>query len=181
MTSFLTTPQIASDIIDIIIDPLTNRWTIPRLIINTRPQYLFDNIDPLNENKQYHKETSHHFYVKLKEKWLYSVPEYRSLVKYFKTTKSGDKITVELLESVDAKSNVELENEKYVFKFIEKYLISEKFVYKILKEYVNTTNIKWYDLYHNSSTLKDLFRHKLKKLIISTIYEIQKNKNSNPT
>ena len=32
--------------------------------------------------------------------------------------------------------------------------------------------IKWYDLYNNTSTLKDLFAHKLKKLIISTIYEM---------
>lgn len=171
------TPTYLSDVENILKDPVTGRWVIPQITFNTgiypygRTQF---DIDPLNDDVSYHHKVADYFHTKLTEKWLYSAPAYRSLLKYFKVTKSGDKVTVELIADKDqaGKHKVEQSEEKFVFKFIEKYFATDKFVYKILKEYVKVTHIKWYDLYYNSSTLKDLMRHKLKRVIISTMYEL---------
>ena len=72
------------------------------------------------------------------------------------------------------KSDNKEEDAKFIFKYIEKYFITRRFVEKVLREYVSTTHIKWYDLFNNSDTLIELFVHKLKKLIVSTIYELKK-------
>jgi len=168
------TPTNLSDVEDILRDPITGQWTIPRLVLNTAVINPLWDIDPLNDDPNYQRRVVEYYHTKLTEKWLYSAPIYRSLLKYFKATKRGSEVTVELISNPEkeSESNITSETEKYVFKFIEKYFITEHFVKKVLKEYVQTTHIKWYDLYFNNSELKDLFRHKLKRVIISTIYEL---------
>lgn len=176
MSEFIITPTNVDFLESILRNPITGKWTIPILTFNTgwiNPFY--GQIDPLNDDPKYQKSVSDNFYLRLKEKWLYKDPIFRSLLKYFRVEKSGDEIKVSLISDPDKISESQLNKEfdKYIFRYIEKYFITRRFINKILKEYVRTTRIKWYDLFHNTDTLKDLFAHKLKKLIISTIYELQ--------
>lgn len=178
MSEFIITPTNVDLLESLFRNPVTGRWFIPTLTFNT--SYInpfFSEIDPLNNSLGYRDDVINNFYLRLKEKWLYKEPIYRSLLKYFTVKENGDKGTVSLIDDPDKASsdNINEKYKKHVYKYIEKYFISKHFVGKILKQYVNTTHIKWYDLFHNTSTLKDLFAHKLKKLIISTIYEIQEH------
>jgi hypothetical protein len=158
-------------------DPITGLWMFPTMTFNTGYKNPFINeIDPLNEDRKYIKRVINHFYFRLTEKWLYKDPIYRSLLKYFRVEKVGDKGTVSMITDVDKPSDTAISesDRKYVFRYIEKHLITKRFVRRVLKEYVRTTHIKWYDLFNNTDTLKELLCHKLKKLIITTVYELNK-------
>lgn len=179
MTEFIITPTNIDFLESIFRNPITGRWTIPILTFNinyTNPFYT--EIDPLNKDPNYQKSVVENFYLRLKEKWLYKEPIYRSLLKYFKVDKKGDEGKIYLVTNIDeaSESNIDTKYQKHVLKYIEKFFVTKKFVDKVLREYVGTTRIKWYDLFHNTDTLKDLFAHKLKKMIISTIYELQGKK-----
>lgn len=179
MSEFIVTPTNIDLLESLFRNPRTGRWVIPILTFNTN--YInpyFGESDPLNDDPNYQKSVIDNFYLRLKEKWLYKAPIFRSLLKYFIVEETGDKGTVKLVDDPDQVSN-SITNEKYknhIYKYIEKYFISRRLIKKILKEYVNTTHVKWYDLFHNTNTLKSLFAHKLKKLIISTIYELQERR-----
>ncbi len=175
MSTFIMTPTNIDDYDWILRDPITGKWTIPTLTFNPlilNPYYY--ELDPLNSNPAYQKKTIDYFHTKLTEKWLYKEPIYRSLLKYFKISKKGEEGKVILVSDLDkiSESNVPKDDYKHVLKYIEKFFINRRFVEKVLREYVAVTHIKWYDLYNNTDTLKDLFRHKLKKLIIKTIYAL---------
>lgn len=181
MSEFIITPTNVDFLESIFRHPVTGKWTIPILTFNTSlVNPFFNQVDPLNDDPKYQKSVTDNFYLRLKEKWLYKEPIFRSLLKYFKVEKSGDEIKVSLISDPDKISDSQnRDNDKYIFRYIEKYFITKRFISKILKEYIRTTHIKWYDLFHNTDTLKGLFAHKLKKLIISTIYELQDIKNTN--
>ncbi len=82
-----------------------------------------------------------HFYIRLKEKWLYHNPLFKSLLKYFKIEKKDNEGKVSLITRIDEKPDDKLNDEyqKYIFKYIEKFFITRRFVEKALKQYVNTT------------------------------------------
>uniref|UniRef100_A0A6C0CCP6 Uncharacterized protein n=1 Tax=viral metagenome TaxID=1070528 RepID=A0A6C0CCP6_9ZZZZ len=178
MSSFIIKSRADLDDLNWIVrNPITKSIDVPILLFNpafTNPFY--SEVDLLNDDRMYQARVIDHFYTRLTEKWLYKKPIYRKLLKYFQVKKSGDEGKVQLISDPDnvSKSNISSEDSKYVFKYIEKYFVSRRFVEKVLREYVATTRIKWYDLFNNSDTLVDLLAHKLKKLIISTIYEAQK-------
>ena len=181
MSEFIITPTNVDFLESIFRNPITGRWTIPILTFNTKyinPYY--GEIDPLNEDPKYQKRVVEHFYMRLTEKWLYKNPIFKSLLKYFRIEKNGEEGKVSLVPNMDSvsRSNVDEKDRKYVYRYIEKIFITKKFVDRVLRQYVKTTHIKWYDLFHNTDTIKDLFAHKLKKLIVSTIYELEDNKNS---
>lgn len=181
MSEFILTPTNIDFIESIFRNPITGKWTIPILTFNTSfisPYY--GEVDPLNEDVSYQRAVIDHFYMRLTEKWLYKDNTFKSLLKYFKVTKDGNEGKVSLIEDpdkiVDTKTNMEYQ--KYIFQYIEKYFVTKRLISKILKQYVNTTHIKWYDLFHNTDNIKDLFAHKIKKLIVSTIYELQERQAS---
>lgn len=180
MSNFIVTPTNIDYLESIFRDPITGKWMIPGLTFNllhTNPYY---EIDPLNEDREYRKRVINNFYDRLTEKWLYKDSSYKSLLKYFNVEKKDGKGHVTLIS--DPNKTVELsvndEYKNFIFKYIEKIFITKHLIRKILKEYVNTTRIKWYDLFHNTSTIKSLFCHKIKKLIVSTIYETASLKKS---
>jgi len=177
MASFILTPTNIDDLNFVLRNPITGEWTIPVLTFNPQianPYY--KEIDVLNDDPRYHDRVIDHFYIRLTEKWLFKKALFKKLLKYFKVTVKDNKGTVTLISDPDkvSESNVNEDNQKYVLKYIEKYFITHRFVEKTLREYVNVTHIKWYDLFNNSDTLVELFCHKLKKLIVSTIYESTK-------
>lgn len=179
MSSFIMTPTNIDLINSLVKDPITGRWIIPILTFNTRyinPYY--GEVDPLNEDYRYQEKVIDHFYVRLSEKWLFREPIFRKLLKYFKVERSGDKGTVSLIQNPEKTSDNEIneDDRKFVFKYIDKYFVTERFVEKTLREYITTTHIKWYDLFNNTDNLKELFCHKLKKLIIETIYQLHDTK-----
>jgi hypothetical protein len=179
MSEFIITPTNVDFLESIFRNPITGRWTIPILTFNTKfvsPYY--GDIDPLNDDPKYQKSVVDHFYMRLTEKWLYKDPIFRKLLKYFHVETSGDEGKVSLIDDLEkiSESNIDEKYRKHIFKYIEKFFITKRFVEKVLRQYVNTTHIKWYDLFHNTDILKELFTHKLKKLIISTIYELQDKK-----
>ncbi|XWV26171.1 hypothetical protein QJ857_gp0907 [Tupanvirus soda lake] len=176
MTEFVITPTNVDFLESIFRNPITGRWTIPILTFNTayiNPFY--GEVDPLNNDPKYQKRVIDHFYLRLTEKWLYKDPTFRKLLKYFRIERSADEAKVSLVSNIDdvSSANVDDKDRKYVYRYIEKVFITKRFVEKVLKQYVKTTRIKWYDLFHNTDILKELFAHKLKKLIVTTIYELQ--------
>ena len=181
MSEFIMTPTNVDFLESIFKNPITGRWEIPLLTYNlhlTNP--FFAEKDPLNEDPNYHKSVVDHFYLRLTEKWLYKDSAFRKLVNYFRIDKNGDKGTVRLIENPEQINNEKFNDtdRKYVFKYIEKYFITKKFVDKAIRQYVKSTHIKWYDLFHNTDILKDYLSHKLKKSIISTIYEVEDRKSN---
>lgn len=181
MSDFLITPTNVDFLESIFKNPITGRWNIPILTFNTK--YInpyFGEVDPLNEDPVYQKSVVDHFYMRLTEKWLYKASAFRKLLKYFRVEKNGEEGKVSMIADPDKISETPIDEQyhKHVFKYIEKFFITKRLIDRILRQYIGTTHIKWYDLFHNTDTLKDLFAHKLKKLIISTIYELQDRKNN---
>lgn len=179
MTNFIVTPTDINLLESIFRDPITGSWIIPILTFNTKfinPYY--GEIDPLNKDPVYQKNVVQHFYMRLKEKWLFKDPEFRRLLKYFKVAKNGEEGKVSLIEDPEKTVDTDVNEQyrKHIFKYIEKYFISKHWVDKILRQYVKKSGIKWYDLFNNTDILKELFAHKLKKLIIASIYEFQDRK-----
>ncbi len=177
MSEFIITPTNLDLLESIFKNPLTGRWTIPILTFNTKfISPFYGEIDPLNDDSQYQQRVVDHFYMRLTEKWLYKDPVFRKLLKYFNVEENGSEGKVSLVGNIDDvkdNSNEDSKFRKHVFRYIEKYFITRRFVEKVLKQYVRRTSTKWYDLINNTDILKDLFAHKLKKLIESTIYELQ--------
>jgi hypothetical protein len=179
MSTMLITPTNIDDYDWIFRNPVTGKWTIPVLEFNPLiPNPFYLELDPLNSDPRYHNRTIDYFHTKLTEKWLYKDPMFKSLLKYFHVSKKGDKGGVSLITDPEKLSKEKLsdDEEKYVLRYIEKFFITRRFVEKVLREYVAVTHIKWYDLYSNTDTLKDLFRHKLKKMIVKTIYSMEHEK-----
>lgn len=178
MTEFVITPTNIDYLDSILRNPVTGRWTIPVISFNVKTNPLFGDIDPLNDDPKYQKKIIDNIHTRLTEKWLYKSPSFRKLLKYFNATKKGDEIKVSIIPNINSLNTSEFDKNtrKYVFRYIEKIFITKKLVNKILRSYVAAKHIKWYDLLHNTDTLKDLFAHKLKKLIVATIYELQDQK-----
>lgn len=175
MTTFVITPTNLDDYDWVFRNPVTKKWTIPIMTFDPSifNPYLND-LDPLNDDISYQNRTIDYFYTKLTEKWLYKKSFYKPLLKYFTVKKSGTEGTVTLISDPekipeDTKSG---DDYKYILKYIEKFFLKRRFVEKTLRSYVKVSHIKWYDLYSNTDVLQDLFRHKLKKLIIKTIYNL---------
>jgi hypothetical protein len=130
------------------------------------------NIDPTIQRR-----ITKYFYAKLIDKWLYNDPIFDSLLKYLKIDKKEGEASVGLISSKDLskmKENNKISDidANLMKQFIEVIFLNKKMVYHILRDYVNKTNMNWYDLYHNSRIIKKIIRHKLKKRIIRTIFEI---------
>lgn len=177
--SFIMTPTNFDLIDNLFKDIRTGKWIFPVYTFNTgfiNPYY--GEVDPLNEDPVYQKSVIDNFYLRLKEKWLYKDPNFRKLLKYFVVEENGDNGTITLVSDPDkaAKNDLTEKYRNHVLRYIEKYFVTKKFVKKTLKQYVNSSHIKWYDLFHNIDSVKELLAHKLKKLIISTIYELQERK-----
>ncbi len=69
---------------------------------------------------------------------------YKKIIKWIKTYKEFNhlKNKLSILESSNGK----------------------KIIYRILKEYIKNTNINWYDVRDNYSTIKDYLRYKISKI-----------------
>ncbi len=93
-------------------------------------------------------------------------------MRYFKIEKIKNETKVSVYQDPEKTvlEEIDPENQKYIFFYIEKYFISRQFVKKVLQEYIQKTGAKWYDLLSNTRTLKNLFAHKLKNRIVSVIY-----------
>lgn len=176
MANFILTPTELDLSSSIYRDPITGLWILPMYTFNTGYQGSFlTESDPLNNDPKYQNRVIDNIHLRLTEKWLYKDSIYISLLKYFNIKFENNKGVVEPVSDPDtAKLTIKPEYYKQVFKYIEKIFINKKFVEKILREYVKTTKIKWYDLFNNISTIKDLFAHKLKKNIKKTIYSLEK-------
>lgn len=176
MSNFILTPT-GMDIIESAFkNSITGKWTIPHIVFNmgyTNPFY--DDVDPLNDDPVYQKAVVDNFYWRLKEKWMYKDPIFRSLLKYFKMDLNGDQGKISLITNMNdvSKFPIDKKYRNFAFDFIEKYFVTRHLVSKSLRQYVKVTHIKWYDLYHNIDTIKSILCHKLKKVIVSTIYKLE--------
>jgi hypothetical protein len=177
MSGFVITPTNVEFLESLFRNPSTGQWTIPIMTFNTRyinPYY--GEVDVLNDDPTYQKSVVDYFYLRLKEKWLFRDPTFRKLLKYFRVEKNGDKGTVRLINKIGDVNKIDDMDEtdrKHIFKYIDKYLITKHLVKKTLRQYLSRTGIKWYDLFNNTDMLKRLFAHKLKRLIKTTIYQLE--------
>jgi hypothetical protein len=158
----------------LLFDPVTGRYVVPlyRFDFGMRP--FMDDGGPLNRDPRYQKEVIRNIYHRLTEKWLYSDPMYKSLLKYFKVEKKGSDGVVTMITDPDNINKAPGKDTRdHVFKYIEKYIITRRFVEKVLLEYITMTRLRWYDIYSNIDSVKDLLVNKLKKTIIRAIYQAQ--------
>lgn len=168
----ILTPTNVDFVTSFLRNPITNTIQFPVMTFNTgfiNPFYA--DIEPLNKDPKYRKRMKNYFYTKLTEKWLYKDQQFRKLLKYFKINKKDEKTTVELIKDLKDvnKESVDKKDRKYIFRYIEKIFISKQFVEKVLRQYIKRSNVNWYDLVRNTRIIKELFAHKLKKLIVNTI------------
>lgn len=174
---FILTPNDLAYFNSMFRNPVTGRWTIPTMMFNT--QYAspyFNHSDPLNNDPAYQKTVIDNIYVRLTEKWLYKDPVFLSLLKYFDVTIDGNQGSIRLIDDPDnitSKSNMKYS--RHILKYINEYFVTKHFVSKILKQFVKLNDVKWYDLFEYSDILKSLFAKQLKKTIVSTIYQLQKD------
>ena len=151
-------------------DPKTGAWRAPiyTFPIATLTPY---EPEPLHNDPIYQNRVIDSIHLSLTEKWLHSYPLFNKIFKYFKVERSGTKGTVSLIDNPDKPNeNIKEEDKKFIFMFVEKHYLTRKFVKRVLREYVITSHVKWYDLFNNKDTLKELFAHKLKKAIVVSIY-----------
>jgi hypothetical protein len=131
-----------------------------------------------DQNLLIQKRAVKYFYIKTIDKWLYNDDEFECLLKYFKVKKADGEAHISLMTSSELSKrhddHVQLDDEdkNLVFQFIEVFFVNKKMIYSILKNFVKDNYITWLDLYHNSTVIKGVIRHKLKKRIIRTIFEI---------
>lgn len=181
MSTFYVTPTNTDFLNPIYFDNLTGKWTIPIISFDAhRINPYFGEIDPLNEDKAYQQSVIDNFYMRLKEKWLYHKSIFRKLLKYFRVEKkdgSGHISIVPRMTDV-SENNISKEDRRHAFRYIEKVFLSRKFVAKVLRQYVAVARIKWYDLFYDVENVRELFAHKLKKLILSTIYKLEDKKDN---
>jgi len=127
--SFVLTPTNIDDLYFTLRDPITGKWTIPILTFNpviTSPYY--DEVDILNDDPIYQNKVIDYFCTKLTEKWLFKDPIYKSLLKYFKVSKTDGKGTIELISNSDnANHDIDKDDHKFIFKYIEKYFVTRRF------------------------------------------------------
>lgn len=180
MTEFIITPTNAEYINTIYRDPITGKWTIPVITFSTKlsdPYGLHGTYsrDPLNDDPKYQKMVIEHFFTRLVEKWLYKDDIFKKLHKYFIVEKDHEKGHVTLVRNVKYAKDRDYDktDRKHINRYIEKLFITKRFIDKILRRYVEETGMKWYDVFHNTKTIKKLFYHKLKQLIVSTIYDLE--------
>lgn len=182
MASFTLTPTNIEDYNWILKNPITGEWTIP--ILNFDPTVLnpyITDADLVNADVEYQRRTVDYFYAKLTEKWLYKPSFYKPLLKFFTIDKSTPKGTVTLVHNLEKVSkntdkDTNADDYMYILKYLEKYIIKRRFVEKSLRSYIRVTCTKWYDLYTIGSEVRDLFRHKLKKLLINMIHNSDESK-----
>lgn len=180
MQEFIITPTNIDFLDSVFRNPVTGKWAVPIMTFNTLyTSPFFAERDPLNEDGQYQNRVIDHFYIRLTEKWLYKDASFRKLLKYFYISKTKTEGSVQLIEDPEkvSKEDIDSVDRKYIFKYIEKFFVTRNLVEKALREYVGATHIKWYDLFYNSDAIKDILSRKLKKLIISTIYQLRDRKN----
>lgn len=180
MSEFVITPTNIDFIESIFRNPITGKWSIPVLAFNTSytsPFYMETN--PLNNDPRYRKDVIRYIYMKLTEKWLYHDIKFRKLLRYFKISEEGKEGKVSLIDDPNKIEKETEEQEKYrnfIFRYIEKYFINKHLVSETVKQYIAKTHINWYDIFSNTDSIKKLLVHKLKKLIMSTIYELYDRK-----
>lgn len=165
-------------------NPITGKWEFPvynfnMKILNPHRQ----NIDILNNDKNYRHKVAKNFYTLLTEKWLYNDHHYRKLLKYFTTgDKTGTGVgQIHLVDNLDDAKATTL-NKKYrnhIFLYIEKYFITKKFVYKSLSNFTKKYDMKWYNLMDNESAVKKYLANNLRDLIANTIYKLESRDASN--
>lgn len=178
MFDLLLTPTNPSFLPYLMKDPITNQWVMPTYVFNVKyPNPFFSEVDPLQTDPKYQKKIIDNIYTRLCEKWLYNDSEFKKLLRYFKVDIDSDQAKITLLIPTDPENTpIETFDPKYnnhVFKYIEKYFITIGFVDKTLRQYISSSNTKWYDIFYNIDTIKEILATKLKKLIISTIYEVR--------
>lgn len=178
MFDLLLTPTNPSFLPYLMKDPITNRWVMPTYVFNVNyPNPYYSEIDPLQTDPKYHKKIISNIYTRLCEKWLYNDTEFKKLLRYFKVDIDDNQAKITLLlpadpENIPVQKYDEIYN-NHVFKYIEKYFITKGFVDKTLRQYIASSGTKWYDIFYNIDTIKELLAKKLKKLIIKTIYEVK--------
>lgn len=153
---------------------LTNEWAPPIYYFNIAEPISYH---PVHENKVYQKRVVKYFFLRLTEKWLHNTSYFDNLLKYFRInldSNNNGKGEIHLVESLDKLQPLS-QNIKYkdpIFEYVIKYFITKKLVKKILKQYLAKTKLKWYDLYVNSSDIKDFFVQKL-----DSVFKAAVNKN----
>lgn len=174
MSGFVVTPTYADNIQNIVKDPVTGKWYIPKLVIHyDMPNNVLNSI---NEDPSYRHKVIEYFYTKLTEKWLFGNPSYQSLIKYFRAKKMGDRVEVEIIPYgtvlTETEKNDQKELKHFIFKFIEKHFATKSFVRDSLEKLVRQHNVRWFDMYQRNSEIKDFLRRQLKKTIKQTTQEI---------
>jgi hypothetical protein len=138
--------------------------------------YFYD----MSNDPEARKRITKYFHTKTVDKWLYNYTEFEDLLKYFKVEKSKDGFKVDLVRNLDDAKYRSLDDEqkKAVFRYIEKYFVTKIFIYKTLKHYVEKSKgaVKWYDLVNNSSSVRSMIRHRLRRLIKNTVHETMDKK-----
>ena len=175
MSRFFETPTYVNSIQELVWDPVTKKWYIPKLVIHVHDNAR-SKLSLINNDPEYRNKVLEYFYTKLTEKWLYSEAMYEKLLKYFKATRIGDKVEIELMphnfERTDADKAAQEEYKFFIFKYIDNHFATRKFVKDVLEDFIYTTGANWYDLYHNNQAVKQLFAKKLKKVIKQTRLEL---------
>jgi hypothetical protein len=156
-------------------NPKTGYWMVPVLTFEEGFIPFYIERDVLNEDPNYHKNVVRYFYLQLTEKWLYHDPIFFELTKYFRLDKEDGKIRVSLVTDPNRLSPQASQTERnYVLKYIEKFFVTKKLVEHVLRKYVARHHVKWYDLFYNKDRIKREIAHKLQKIIVQTIQDLQR-------
>ena len=173
MAQIYYTPTNIDYIRDVIYDPMLRTYTIPIMSYDTTSN--FPNSDPVNEDPLYQKRVINNLFLRFREKWLYKDPEFRILLKYFNFERSNGKIRISIINNINDK-NTKLPDDKtrkYIFRYIENVFVTKKFFEKSIRQFVKITNLKWYNLFDASDIIKAMLARKMKRLIVTTIFDIQ--------
>lgn len=132
--------------------------------------------EDVNQDPDLRNRVVRWYYVHLRDQWLYTDPELRSLAQYFKLapTANGGQRAV-MVSTVDGAQNKPITDDDSTIKKllypIRDHLLSKRRIAKVLEAYADKHDIKWWDLqddkYH--ARIRHYMFRELKRKITKSI------------
>jgi hypothetical protein len=131
-------------------------------VLHTRPSYLVDIDTGMDDNYYVQRDVTKYLLYKTLDKWIFN--EFPSVLKYLVVDKDSIKLVKNEAEKEknEISKNTAKENEMKS-DWIEENILGETEMKDILKRIMNELGLKWYELPHRESLVRDVVEKYIKK------------------
>jgi hypothetical protein len=144
--------------------------TGPATLLGVKPQSFYLDLDTgMNDSYVVQQDVTKYFKFKTLDKWIFT--DFSSILKYL-TYKDG---TVSLIKNLDDRDNKDISKDSSKVleakaDYIEEHILNESKTRAILIRIMKELGIKWYELPHHETLVKEVMerylKNKLKKMVL---------------